>query len=111
MPIHSQLATKELAYLAARAHGLTNKEVARQYNVSHRTVEGAMRRVLYKLEARKVAEAVYKATSEGLLCTVLFLAVFASTFQNQSEFTMRGTGARPRTTLSLRVKSGRPEYV
>ncbi|MFQ3232008.1 MAG: DNA-binding CsgD family transcriptional regulator [Reinekea sp.] len=72
------LGPKELLYLTGRAHGLSNKEVAREYGVSHRTVEGAMSTILYKFKARRITEVVYKATSEGLLCAVFALAAMLS---------------------------------
>lgn len=107
------LAPKELLYLAGRAHGLTSKEIAREHGVSYRTVEGAMRRVMYKLDARKITEAVFKATSEGLLCVLFFSAALTSATQFNPDQPMARV-SRTRTTISLRVrtgKSGREFYV
>ena len=98
------LAPKELLYLSGRAHGLSNKEIAKEFGVSHRTVEGAMKRVLFKLDARKVTEAVFKATTEGLLC-----AVFTDTDQ---PFRIRTGRGRPISSLRIRlVGTGRDFYV
>jgi DNA-binding CsgD family transcriptional regulator len=101
------LAPKELLYLNGRAHGLTNKEIAREYGVSYRTVEGAMQRVLYKLHARRVTEAVFKATSEGLLFSFFALAVFVTAFQVTSDQPYRIRASRGRQTTSLRVRNNR----
>ena len=103
----SKLAPKELLYLTGRAHGLTNKEVARLYGVSPRTVEGAMRNVLYKFHARKITEVVFKATSEGLLFSFFALAVFVTAFQVTSDQPYRIRASRGRQTTSLRVRNNR----
>lgn len=99
------LAPKELAYLEGRAHGLTNKEVARQYGVSYRTVEGAMKRVMYKMHARRVAEAIFKATSEGLLCAVFTIGAISTVASIQQDQVVRLSKVRTRTQFSNRVVS------
>jgi DNA-binding CsgD family transcriptional regulator len=98
---HPQLAPKELAYLTGRAHGLSDKEIARIHGVSHRTVEGAMRRILYKLDARKITEAVFKATSEGLLCGVFTLATMLSAVQINPDQPIARV-SRCRTSMRIR---------
>jgi len=107
-----QLAPKELLYLSGRAHGLSNKEVARQYGVSYRTVEGAMRNILYKFHARKITEVVFKATSEGLLCAVFTFAVCLTAFQVNTDQPMRVSRGRQTTSLRVRQnKTGKVAYV
>ncbi|WP_146171170.1 helix-turn-helix transcriptional regulator [Saccharospirillum sp. MSK14-1] len=104
------LAPKELLYLSGRAHGMSNKEVAREYGVSHRTVEGAMRNILYKLNARKITEAVFKATSEGLLCVVITFATLVTvSLANDQPF--RKPSGQTRSSINYRIRIGRNGYV
>lgn len=99
------LAPKELLYLQGRAHGLTNKEVARLHGVSPRTVIGAMERVLYKMHARKITEAVFKAASEGMLMFLFTLALFTSAFNvTDQPYRISPNRARPTTSIRIRTK-------
>jgi DNA-binding CsgD family transcriptional regulator len=105
------LGRKELLYLTGRAHGLSNKEVAREYGVSHRTVEGAMSTILYKFKARRITEVIYKATSEGLLCAVFALAAMLSAFNTSPDQPYRIQTGRVRTTSSVRVRTKENKHV
>jgi len=76
------LAEKETRYLLGFAQGFSDKEVARDCGVSHNTVAGARKRIFYKLNARRMTDAVGKAFSMGLIRQLLVLLVLVSGLQD-----------------------------
>ena len=73
------LAPRECAYFLRLACGQSAKQVARDLGVSHYTVEGACNRILYKLRADRMVEAVTNAWRKGLLRNLIIAAlVFGS---------------------------------
>ena len=63
----SVLTTRQLQILQAVAQGQTAKQIARTLDLSPRTVERHVARVLATLQCSSRAEAVHKATEAGLL--------------------------------------------
>jgi DNA-binding NarL/FixJ family response regulator len=62
----SPLTGRELSVLRLVANGLSNRGIAAQLYLSETTVKFHVRNIMRKLEATSRAEAVYKATKNGL---------------------------------------------
>jgi len=65
-PARSPLTDRELGVLRLVANGLSNRGIGAQLHLSETTVKFHVRNVMRKLEATSRAEAVYKATRNGL---------------------------------------------
>ena len=65
-PAQSPLTDRELNVLRLVANGLSNRGIGAQLHLSETTVKFHVRNVMRKLEATSRAEAVYKATRNGL---------------------------------------------
>lgn len=61
------LAARETRYLLGFAQGFSYKQVARDCGVSPNTVAGARKRILYKLDAARMTEAITRAFIQGLI--------------------------------------------
>ena len=61
------LTSRERDVVALIANGQTSKGIAREMNLSSRTVERHVENCRYKLHARNKAELVAKAVAEGFL--------------------------------------------
>lgn len=61
------ISSRELAVLHALAAGQSNKEIARDLNVSPNTVKTHVARLFEKLEARRRTDAIAKARDLGLV--------------------------------------------
>ncbi len=62
----ARLTAREQEVLAQVVAGRSNKEIARQLNVSHRTVETYRMRIMEKLDADSLPDLVAKAVAYGL---------------------------------------------
>jgi DNA-binding NarL/FixJ family response regulator len=62
----SALTDRELSVLRLVAGGLSNRGIGRRLHLSETTVKFHIRNVMHKLDATSRAEAVYKATKNGL---------------------------------------------
>jgi DNA-binding NarL/FixJ family response regulator len=62
-----ELSDRELEVLECMAHGMTTMQIAVQLYISENTVKTHARHILEKLEASNRAEAVKKASQQGLL--------------------------------------------
>lgn len=98
------LAPRETMYLRAMANGYSVKEVAKAHGVSPNTVAGALKRIYYKLNAHRVAEAVYKASKAGMLGFMMALTVISLV---QDEPYNRAPRNRPRPPQSRLVRGNR----
>lgn len=103
--IPGPLAEKELLYLMGTADGLTSKQIAREHNVSPRTVGAAMERVFFKLSdvlpidrGAKRASAIAHAIARGWIVHLVLCLVFVSGFDG-SEF-IRTRPPRPNQPVS-----------
>ncbi|MFI5066194.1 MAG: LuxR C-terminal-related transcriptional regulator [Streptosporangiales bacterium] len=65
-PAQSPLTDRELGVLRLVANGLSNRGIGAQLHLSETTVKFHVRNVMRKLDATSRAEAVYKATRNGL---------------------------------------------
>jgi DNA-binding NarL/FixJ family response regulator len=65
-PAHSPLTDRELGVLRLVANGLSNRGIGAQLHLSETTVKFHVRNVMRKLDVTSRAEAVYKATRNGL---------------------------------------------
>jgi DNA-binding NarL/FixJ family response regulator len=63
------LTDRELGVLRLVANGLSNKGIAAELYLSETTVKFHVRNIMRKLDAASRAEAVYKATRNGLNLT------------------------------------------
>lgn len=66
------LAEREAHYLLGFVQGLTGKEVAREFGVSPNTVRKASVRIMTKLDAWKMTEAIAKAMAAGIVRHLAF---------------------------------------
>lgn len=73
----SPLAPKEGQYFLGFIAGLSDKEVAKVFGVSPNTVAGARKRILYKLNAHRMTEAIAVAFAQGFVrhLSVLFIVL------------------------------------
>lgn len=65
----ARLSPRELEILTMLAEGLKQREIARQLNLSPKTVASHVRNLLGKLDARSPAQAVAEAVRRGLVAT------------------------------------------
>ncbi len=66
-PDHVKLTRRQIDVASGIADGLTNKEIAHRLNLSPRTVEMHVARLLDRLDSRTRSEAIRKITDMGLL--------------------------------------------
>lgn len=103
------LAARETRYLLGFAQGFSYKQVARDCGVSPNTVAGARKRILYKLKAMRMTEAITRAFLEGLIqqlaiTLIVSLLVVAQITPFTSDQPMHRT---PRTRLTRTFRGGR----
>jgi DNA-binding NarL/FixJ family response regulator len=65
-PARSPLTSRELSVLRLVANGLSNRGIGAQLHLSETTVKFHVRNIMRKLDATSRAEAVYKATRNGV---------------------------------------------
>ena len=65
-PAPSPLTSRELSVLRLVANGLSNRGIGAQLHLSETTVKFHVRNIMRKLDATSRAEAVYKATRNGV---------------------------------------------
>ena len=63
----ASLSTRERTIVLLMGHGLTNKMIARQLSIAPETVKSHAKRIFWKLTVQTRAQAVYRATTLGLL--------------------------------------------
>ncbi|MCO6499265.1 MAG: response regulator transcription factor [Vicingus serpentipes] len=63
----SDLSQRELQILKSISNGSTNREIAKQLDISNRTVETHRRNIIRKLNVKNTAELINHAVSEGLI--------------------------------------------
>jgi ATP/maltotriose-dependent transcriptional regulator MalT len=61
------LSARERMIVFLMGHGLTNKGIARQLSIAPETVKSHAKRIFWKLEAQSRAQAVYRASTLGLI--------------------------------------------
>nr|BDD45197.1 hypothetical protein 5 [Saccharospirillaceae bacterium] len=89
------LGKREALYLACFSEGQTAKQVAKQCGVSPHTVAGAAKRILYKLNADRMAGAISNAWAMGLIrqlmicCLVVLTASSGVLPSHEDEFIRR----------------------
>jgi DNA-binding NarL/FixJ family response regulator len=64
---NQSLNPREMDTLKVAAKGMRNKEIAKELNISDRTVQAHLNNIFNKLEVNSRTEAVLKAVKEGLL--------------------------------------------
>lgn len=96
------LAARETRYLLGFAQGFSYKQVARDCGVSPNTVAGARKRILYKLDAVKMTEAITRAFIQGLIQHLSLMLVVSLLIATQiTPFTFDQPMHRtPRTRIS-----------
>lgn len=101
------LAPKEGLYLLGFIQGQSDKEVARACGVSPNTVAGARKRILYKLNASRMTEAIAIAFAQGIVrhLSVFFLVLMLTgPFGGAGESTQPLQRHRTRTTQTVRIR-------
>ena len=63
----ARLSARERAIVLLMGHGLTNKMIARQLNIAPDTVKAHAKNIFWKLTAQSRAQAVYRASTLGLI--------------------------------------------
>lgn len=105
------LAKRETRYFLGFVQGLSDKEVARDCGVSPNTVTGARKRILYKLNACRMTQAVAEAFTRGMVKRLSLILVMSTLISmaglgvDQEPIHRRG----PRTTTTSRIRH-REEY-
>ena len=62
-----RLSARERAILLLMGHGLSNKRIARQLSIAPETVKSHAKHIFWKLAVQTRAQAVYRASTFGLL--------------------------------------------
>jgi DNA-binding NarL/FixJ family response regulator len=63
----ARLSTRERTIVLLMGHGLSNKRIARQLSIAPETVKSHAKRIFWKLTVQTRAQAVYRASTLGLL--------------------------------------------
>jgi ATP/maltotriose-dependent transcriptional regulator MalT len=63
----ASLSTRERTIVLLMGHGLTNKMIARRLSIAPETVKSHAKRIFWKLTVQTRAQAVYRASTLGLL--------------------------------------------
>jgi RNA polymerase sigma factor (sigma-70 family) len=63
----AHLSARERTIVILMGHGLSNKRIARQLNISPETVKSHAKRIFWKLAVQSRAQAVYQASALGLI--------------------------------------------
>ena len=62
-----RLSARERTVVLLMGHGLSNKRIARQLSITPETVKSHAKRIFWKLTVQSRAQAVYRASTLGLL--------------------------------------------
>ena len=62
-----RLSARERTVVLLMGHGLSNKRIARQLSIAPETVKSHAKRIFWKLAVQSRAQAVYRASTLGLL--------------------------------------------
>ena len=62
-----RLSTRERTIVLLMGHGLSNKRIARQLRIAPETVKSHAKSIFWKLTVQSRAEAVYRASTLGLI--------------------------------------------
>ena len=62
-----RLSARERTVVLLMGHGLSNKRIARQLSIAPETVKSHAKRIFWKLTVQTRAQAVYRASTLGLL--------------------------------------------
>jgi len=62
-----RLSVRERTIVLLMGHGLSNKRIARQLSIAPETVKSHAKRIFWKLTVQTRAQAVYRASTLGLL--------------------------------------------
>ena len=62
-----RLSARERTIVLLMGHGLSNKRIARQLSIAPETVKSHAKRIFWKLTVQTRAQAVYRASTLGLL--------------------------------------------
>jgi LuxR family maltose regulon positive regulatory protein len=63
----ARLSARERTIVLLMGHGLSNKRIARQLSIAPETVKSHAKRIFWKLMVQSRAQAVYRASTLGLL--------------------------------------------
>ena len=63
----ASLSARERTIVLLMGHGLSNKRIARQLSIAPETVKSHAKRIFWKLTVQTRAQAVYRASTLGLL--------------------------------------------
>ena len=63
----ARLSARERTVVLLMGHGLSNKRIARQLSIAPETVKSHAKRIFWKLAVQSRAQAVYRASTLGLL--------------------------------------------
>jgi LuxR family maltose regulon positive regulatory protein len=66
-PSAVSLSARERTIVLLMGHGLSNKKIARQLSIAPETVKSHAKRIFWKLTVQSRAQAVYRASTLGLL--------------------------------------------
>ncbi len=64
---HSSLSTRERTIVLLMGRGLSNKRIARQLSIAPETVKSHAKNIFWKLMVQTRAQAVYRASTLGLI--------------------------------------------
>jgi ATP/maltotriose-dependent transcriptional regulator MalT len=63
----ARLSARERTIVLLMGHGLSNKQIARQLSIAPETVKSHAKHIFWKLTVQSRAQAVYRASTLGLL--------------------------------------------
>lgn len=63
----TRLSVRERTIVQLMGHGLSNKRIARQLSIAPETVKSHAKRIFWKLTVQTRAQAVYRASTLGIL--------------------------------------------
>ena len=67
MEIDASLSARERTVVLLMGHGMSNKRIARQLSIAPETVKSHAKRIFLKLTVQTRAQAVYQASTLGLI--------------------------------------------
>lgn len=107
-----RLTEREKLILEMAIRGHCSREIAQDLGVTYSAIQKKWLNIYHKLQAANQAQAVYKATTNGLLkAAVILLIALASIWTPKARIPQRPTPRAPISQLTTRRPSTNPSEV